>query len=71
MLFRSEGVDASAAARDVELNLVFTGDGGACDDAVRITVIDVEVEMNNTPAQNDDAVRVKSDVPVSDRKSVV
>jgi len=60
-----EGVVASTSVRDVELALTLDGPGVNCEDKVKLTVLDVEIEINNTVAQNDDAVRVKSDVPVS------
>jgi len=62
--YYAEGIAPSTATRDVGLSLTFAGAGGPCDDTVKLTVIDVEVEINDTPAQNDDVVRVKSDVPV-------
>ena len=51
-----EGVATSDAPRDVELKLEYTEQDTTCSDRVRITVMDVELLVNNTFEQEDDYV---------------
>lgn len=66
-----EGVVVSSAPRDIELKALFTGTGGPCEDHVKLTVVQVDLDVNtNRNAVVDQSDDGKEDDWTRDRGAV-